>query len=162
VRLIFNPLFIYLFLTCGSQSQAQLPTTLHLQSSSTLGTGKASTNRERLDKLEDKETRRAIEGRAGKRKRDGDKYDVLHAGDDDDEDDDGIDIDTNGREKINIRRAGQPQAVAAHSESLPLTTQPTASVSSSVGSALRRNPDGTLVAPRIAKKRTKKVSITLG
>lgn len=49
-----------------SQSQAQLPSTLQLQSSATLGSGKTSSHKEQLDKLEDKQVRRTI-----------DKYQVI-------------------------------------------------------------------------------------
>ena len=142
-------------LTESSQSQAQLPTTLHLQSSSTLGTGKASTNRERLEKLEDKETRRAIEGHAGKRKRNGDIFDVLDA--DDDVDDEVEDMEMGD---VPIATNGQ-KGVVVGSGSMSSTTQLVASTSSTVGSALQRKPDGSVVAPRIAKKkqRGKKVDI---
>lgn len=82
-----------------SQSQSQLTSTLHLQSSSTLGTGKHFTAHERLEKEEDKETRKMIE--RGEKKR-------------------GKDVEGG----------------------------------STVGSALKRNSDGSVVAPRISSKRT--------
>lgn len=73
-----------------SQSQAQLKSTLHLQSSSTLGTGKHSTAHERIEKEEDRETRKIIEGKGlGKRKRGaGERFDAV---DDEDEDDNDLD-----------------------------------------------------------------------
>ncbi|KAG2068389.1 hypothetical protein BDR04DRAFT_1232812 [Suillus decipiens] len=49
------------------QTQAQT-SSLDLQSSSTLGTGATSTARERQEKLEDKEVRRAMEGQLNKRR----------------------------------------------------------------------------------------------
>jgi HrpA-like RNA helicase len=93
---------------------------LHLQSSSTLGTGKVSTNKERLDKLEDKETRRAINGRRGKRKRNTDRFDILQADNDDDEDE-GLEI--GGSESVTVKTAVDTQVVVKDSE--PRTPPPT-------------------------------------
>jgi ATP-dependent RNA helicase DHX37/DHR1 len=145
---------MYGFLTRCRKSQAQLPTTLHLQSSSTLGTGKVSTNKERLDKLEDKEIRRALEGRAGKRKRGEDRFDILHVDDADDDDDDGSEVWGDlemGREGKPEQQAtvDAPKAVEVDFES---TSQHMTSEPSVVGSALRRNLDGSVTAPRIATK----------
>lgn len=155
--------YVIIFIKCNSQSQAKLPTTLHLQSSSTLGTGKASTHRDRLEKLEDKEARRAIEGRPGKRKRGGDIYDILRADNDGDDD---TDIGMSEQERINPHPTVNAQQLSefeiVDSSTTSSTTQPIASTSSPIGSALRRNPDGTIVSPQI-KKRTngKKVNIIL-
>lgn len=102
------------------QSQAQLPSTIHLQSSSTLGTGRVSTNKERLERLEDKEVRRAVDGRTGKRHRRGDDYDVLLPGNSDAEDDDGMDV--------------------HEDQELPR-------VDVSVGSALKKDANGAAMAP---------------
>lgn len=130
-----------------SQSQAQLPTTLHLQSSSTLGTGKSSTNRERLEKLEDKETRRAIDGRAGKRKRNDDKYDIMNAVHENE------DIEFDQESIIQVLPTSSPNyakdVLVVDSVDAP---QLALSKPSAVGSALYRNPDGSVVAPRISKK----------
>ncbi|CDO72409.1 hypothetical protein BN946_scf184977.g108 [Trametes cinnabarina] len=52
-----------------SKSQAHGSAALQLQSSATLGTGKPSTHLHRLEKEEDLEVKRAVDGRAGKRKR---------------------------------------------------------------------------------------------
>ncbi|KAG7443024.1 P-loop containing nucleoside triphosphate hydrolase protein [Guyanagaster necrorhizus] len=132
-----------------SQSQAQITSTLHLQSSSTLGTGKASTHRERLDKLEDIEVRKALDGRAGKRKRN-DEYMVRNA--DEDEDDDtelysGRDGPSEDEEVAEVKIMD-----VVHTEA---SVQPVASTSTAVGSALQRNPDGSVIAPRIRPKRHK-------
>ncbi|KAI5986162.1 P-loop containing nucleoside triphosphate hydrolase protein [Pisolithus albus] len=51
-----------------AQTQATMPS-LELHSSSTLGTGKVTSNRQRVDKAEDLQVRRAMDGRAGKRRR---------------------------------------------------------------------------------------------
>jgi ATP-dependent RNA helicase DHX37/DHR1 len=58
---------------------------VNLQSSSTLGTGRAYTHQERLDKAEDKEVRKALDGRSGKRKRHNDQFVVEEPDTDDDE-----------------------------------------------------------------------------
>lgn len=121
------------------QSQAALPTTLHLQSSATLGTGKATTHRDRLDKLEDKEIRRALDGRAGKRRRQDDSYAVT-----------GPDVDMDDEE---LEDDAPPPTQLSGPSNPPVTSVPPA-----VGSALQRNPDGSVVAPRIIpKSREKKV-----
>ncbi|KAG9315882.1 P-loop containing nucleoside triphosphate hydrolase protein [Chiua virens] len=51
-----------------AQTQASIPT-LELQSSSTLGTGKTVSHRERLDKTEDVDVRRMMDGQTSKRRR---------------------------------------------------------------------------------------------
>ncbi|KDN34519.1 hypothetical protein RSAG8_12392, partial [Rhizoctonia solani AG-8 WAC10335] len=50
-------------------SQSDLPTSLHLGSSATLGTGKIISHAERLDKTEDLAVRKAFDGGSGRRKR---------------------------------------------------------------------------------------------
>lgn len=147
----------------SSKSQSQLSTTLHLQSSSTLGTGKASTNKERLEKLEDKETRRAIEGRAGKRKRDADKYDVLQAKNDYNNSEEEEHMEMCRVETTTVSTVTDNAQTTVVLDSVETSVpQFVASPSSAVGSALRRNPDGSVVAPRIAQKKRpgKKVNFT--
>ncbi|KAJ6508792.1 P-loop containing nucleoside triphosphate hydrolase protein [Mycena sanguinolenta] len=121
-----------------AQSQATLPTTLHLQSSATLGTGKATTHRDRLDKLEDKEIRRALDGRTGKRRRQDDTYTVT--GPDEHMEDD--------------ESSPEDDAFPSAPIAGPLSS-PAPSVTPAVGSALQRNPDGTVVAPKIVPKSKK-------
>ncbi|KAF7365220.1 putative ATP-dependent RNA helicase PB1A10.06c [Mycena venus] len=122
-----------------AQSQAALPTTLHLQSSATLGTGKVTTHRDRLDKLEDKEIRRALDGRAGKRRRQDDSYAVTGPDEDMDEDESNSEDD-----------APSPMQIGGPSKPAPAVSAPPA-----VGSALQRNPDGSSVAPKIVAKSKK-------
>ncbi|KAJ6619426.1 P-loop containing nucleoside triphosphate hydrolase protein [Mycena sp. CBHHK59/15] len=124
-----------------SKSQAELPSTLHLQSSATLGTGKVTTHRDRLDKLEDKEIRRAFDGRAGKRRRQDDSYAVSGPEEDSDEE-----IDPGDNTISDIRMD-------------PPSSAPAASTSVAVGSALQRNPDGSAVAPKIVPKSHVKKSV---
>lgn len=136
-----------------SQSQAEIPSTLTLQSSSTLGTGRASTHQERQDRQEDKEVKRALNGRAGKRKRPDDSYAVTMAGDDDDSADE-------VEPKIGRRSSPDGAKVSAASfvpESGSIAVEPSGPSTSAVGSALQRNSDGTVVAPRIRSKSRAKV-----
>ncbi|KAJ7670209.1 P-loop containing nucleoside triphosphate hydrolase protein [Mycena rosella] len=104
-----------------SQSQATLPTSVHLQSSAT------------LDKLEDKEIRRALDGRTGKRKRQDDSYAVT-----------GPDADTD--EELDQDDAFPPMQTSGSS------TTPVVPAPAAVGSALQRNPDGSVVAPKIVPR----------
>ncbi|KAF5369365.1 hypothetical protein D9758_002690 [Tetrapyrgos nigripes] len=112
-----------------SQSQAQIPSSLHLQSSSTLGTGKAFTHQEKLDKLEDKEVKHAL----GKRKRGAEVYDIVDA-DSDEEDEFEQSLDFYGTSEPSDKKADA------------------AATSVSVGSALQRNPDGSVPAPKFKQK----------
>ncbi|KAG6910680.1 hypothetical protein DXG01_008724 [Tephrocybe rancida] len=146
-----------------AQTQAEIPSSLFLQTSSTLGTGKATTHQERFERLEDKEVRRALEGRSGKRKRD-DTYAVINADDEDASSED------------EILRSDQEETKASSSSNLanePPREQPTpptvvevtnmlpvASTSSAVGSALKRNPDGTVVAPKVRSKGKGKIAFS--
>jgi ATP-dependent RNA helicase DHX37/DHR1 len=119
-------LSVSLVLTLSSrQTQAELPTTLHLQSSATLGTGKPFTHQERFDQLEDKEVRLALDGRSGKRKRHDSTFNVDGPDDEDDE----LNLDV-----IDVV--------------LDASDPPTATTT--VGGALRRNADG--VVPPVQKK----------
>ncbi|KAK7056793.1 putative ATP-dependent RNA helicase DHR1 [Paramarasmius palmivorus] len=119
-----------------SQSQAQISSSLELQSSSTLGTGRTTTHQEQNDKSEDKEVRRALEGRGGKRKRNNDVYDVVEESDADDSED----------EKDSIEA---PQIAEQLSVSIP-------KVPATVGGALKRDADGNPVAPKVRPLTSKK------
>ncbi|KAG1772266.1 P-loop containing nucleoside triphosphate hydrolase protein [Suillus occidentalis] len=76
-----------------AQTQAQT-SSLDLQSSSTLGAGATSTARERQERLEDKEVRRAMEGQPNKRRRRHNDFSVHEHEDDEGESDamDGVDF----------------------------------------------------------------------
>ncbi|KAH7909031.1 P-loop containing nucleoside triphosphate hydrolase protein [Hygrophoropsis aurantiaca] len=141
-----------------AQTQAQIPS-ISLQSSSTLGTGKVSTNRERQEKLEDKEIRRVLEGRAGKRKRHDNDFSVIDASGSDDEGDEGdIDNSTDFSEKLNAINSHRDPipTVNASPGSAPILE--TISQPSAVGSALKRNADGTTMIPKVVKKKQGKES----
>lgn len=108
-----------------------------------------STHRERLDKLEDIEVRKALDGRVGKRKRN-DEYSVRNA--DEDEEDD-TELYPGNDSPLEVEGVSEAKITdIIHAEA---SAQPTTSTSTAVGSALQRNPDGTVVAPRIRSKRQK-------
>jgi len=140
-------------LTFFSQSQAQLPTSLNLQSSSTLGTGRVTTHRERLERLEDKEVRRAVAGRSGKRKRHDDSYAVIGPSDDEDEGDEDM---AGTEDERHYAQKNASQSAAKGREVVVFDSvsrdQPVASTSTAVGSALQRNPDGTVVQPKVRQR----------
>jgi len=116
-------------LTFSSQSQAQLPSSLQLQSSSTLGTGKASTHQQNLDKQEDKEVRHAL----GKRKRGKEDYDVVE----EDSEEDGFE------KSLDFYKTSQTTAEP------PTSPFQVPSVFPIIGSALQRNSDGSIPAPKV-------------
>jgi ATP-dependent RNA helicase DHX37/DHR1 len=96
-----------------------------------------------MDKLEDKEVRRAMEGRAGKRKRHTDVYEVTVR--DDEGSQDGEIVADETFETVSL--AGEEDS------SVPKETIMHIELSSAVvGSALQRNPDGTMIAPRVRQK----------
>ncbi|KAI0926970.1 hypothetical protein AcW1_007657 [Taiwanofungus camphoratus] len=159
-----------------SKSQAQLPTTLQLQSSSTLGTGKTITHKDLLDKQEDKEVRKAMDGRAGKgkrRRRNLTSSAVYDSDDDDDTDGDRhmrVDIDdvqieerADPHEEEGMSRARPVVVVDSGFATTVLPAEETVAtpLTSIVGSALQRNSDGSVVAPRIVKRKPKRVKATL-
>ncbi|KAF8843324.1 P-loop containing nucleoside triphosphate hydrolase protein [Paxillus ammoniavirescens] len=135
-----------------AQTQASVPS-LDLQSSSTLGTGKAMSHRERLDKTDDMEVRRVMEGRSNKRRRRNNDFTVTSPGDSESEDAelDAMDTDV-GR---NPPKPIVPDDVPIVDVSTNLAVSEKSTQSSVVGGALRRNTDGTVMAPRVIKKKDK-------
>ncbi|KIJ64431.1 hypothetical protein HYDPIDRAFT_28376 [Hydnomerulius pinastri MD-312] len=135
-----------------AHTQASMPS-LDLQSSSTLGTGKVMSNRERLDKSEDLEVRRVMEGRSNKRRRRNDDFTVLGPDESGSEDAelDAMDIDAG----ISAPKAAIPGKIPVVDVSTSLAAPEKLSQPSVVGGALRRNADGTVVAPRVVKKKEK-------
>jgi ATP-dependent RNA helicase DHX37/DHR1 len=112
-------------------------------------------HRERLDKTDDMEVRRVMEGRSNKRRRRNNDFTVTGPGDSDSESEDAeLDamdtyVDRNppkpiGPDEVPIVDVSTNLAVSEKS------TQPLV-----VGGALRRNPDGTVMAPRVVKKKDK-------
>ncbi|KAI0768467.1 P-loop containing nucleoside triphosphate hydrolase protein [Trametes elegans] len=154
-----------------SKSQVQGSAALNLQSSATLGTGKASTHRNRLEKEEDLEVKRAMDGRAnkGKRRRLNEPLIPL-IGDSDDSDVDLKDTKMDvGARSDSVHEDEDVQEGMSRSKPVvivdsgfsttvqsPETDHPAPAPSNiAVGSALRHNPDGTVVAPKISKRTPK-------
>ncbi|KAL0579130.1 putative ATP-dependent RNA helicase DHR1 [Marasmius crinis-equi] len=124
-----------------SQSQAQIPSSLQLQSSSTLGTGRVRTHQEITDRVEDKEVRRALDGRTGKRKRH-EIFDVV-----DGSDDEGSDVSELADEAPS--KSAQISNVTANDTA----SQPV------VGGALKRDANGNVVAPKVRQPSQKNKSV---
>ncbi|KAG6830018.1 hypothetical protein H0H92_002546 [Tricholoma furcatifolium] len=138
-----------------AQTQAQIPSSLHLQTSSSLGTGKASTNQERHDQQEDKEIRRALDGRLGKRKRGNDTYAVIDVNDEASQDSEGemLDRDDDEDEAPTPKKAKEsPTEIQSAPRTVEITTASLAPVPPAIGSALKKNADGTVAAPTIRQK----------
>ncbi|KAG1882630.1 P-loop containing nucleoside triphosphate hydrolase protein [Suillus subluteus] len=142
-----------------AQTQAQT-SSLDLQSSSTLGTGATSTARERQEKLEDKEVRRAMEGQPNKRRRRHNDFTVHEHGYSEDESDamDGVDF-VEKTDKTSEQHDEHEGPVTKEFFADPPTastvSQPALSVFT-VGGALKRNPDGSVVAPLVVNKKSAK------
>ncbi|KAI0662646.1 P-loop containing nucleoside triphosphate hydrolase protein [Cubamyces menziesii] len=153
-----------------SKSQAQASAALQLKSSATLGTGKPSTHLSRLEKQEDLEVKRAMDGRTGRGKRrrhNGANFPVENDSDESDEEEDTkMDVDghdegaggdedvpegTSRSKPVVIVDSGFSTTVQSPEPEVKVTVLPSA-----VGSALRHNPDGTVVAPKISKKPAKR------
>ncbi|KAH9950532.1 P-loop containing nucleoside triphosphate hydrolase protein [Amylocystis lapponica] len=152
-----------------SKSQAHASTALHLQSSSTLGTGRASTHKALQDAQEDMDVRRVLDGRTGKGKRQRNRNLPLPAVSDSEDDDDDFLMEVDARDGV---ETSNPPENEGKSRSQPViivdsgfATQVVSAVEedarqntvslSTVGSALHRNVDGSVVAPRIGKRKRK-------
>ncbi|EPQ54490.1 P-loop containing nucleoside triphosphate hydrolase protein [Gloeophyllum trabeum ATCC 11539] len=138
-------------------SQAEMPT-LKLQTSSMLGTGKVATNQYRLEKEEDKEVRRLMDGKAGKRKRHTETYVSSDESEGDERDSPALqahkDVEiVDLTDHTDGARPG-PTVVMdtafGGEEPKSITT-----AKRSVGSALKKNSDGDIAAPIMKKKRAK-------
>ncbi|CAE6426594.1 unnamed protein product [Rhizoctonia solani] len=117
-------------------SQSDLPTSLHLGSSATLGTGKIISHSQRLDKNEDLAVRKAFDGGSGRRKRR--RLDPSIHGDED-EDDSDSDSDSVAGEVEGVPQSELDKPVLSH-----------APVKSALGSALASSGP-----PRIITRKTK-------
>lgn len=126
------------------------------------------TNEELQAKQEDKEARRAIEGRiAGKRKRKRNAYSGIGGASDSEEDLDdeerevgggktseGVDADMELDPEPGSSRAS-PVIVQDEEFDWKHSTGPNIIDVSTVGGALRKNADGTLCAPKVVKRKAK-------
>ena len=139
-----------IYLTSSSKTQASLSTSV-LQSSSTLGTGKASTFKERQEKDEDISVRHSLLGQSGKRKRHQDIFTVQDVKDDEDLEDELLSgkpkEDRESQKNIKTNRSEAEVEVVEGPTRLP----PKSSTQTAfpVGSALQRNANGSVTAPKI-------------
>ncbi|KAH9065425.1 P-loop containing nucleoside triphosphate hydrolase protein [Lactarius vividus] len=131
-----------------AKSQADLPNTLQLYSSSTLGAAKTATVQDRLDRLEDKNVRRALHSRQRKAGR----FTDVAESDDSDEAADDFHSEKDSKEG---QGDAQPRGPVVVVDSLSTTTKKQEVPTPTVGSALRRNADGSVAKARIMKKKGK-------
>lgn len=124
-----------------------------LQSSSTLGTGRLSTFEERQDKAEDALVRKTLAGQAGKRKRHQDVY-TVH--DHEDDSSDGNDNEDVRPRKLGKHHSVDPAEDQPEDEIMVVEAPPNPpqkkEAASAVGSALHRNADGSIAAPKVRLK----------
>lgn len=141
-----------------SQSQATLATST-LQRSSTLGSGKTLTHEERLEQEEDKETRKALDGRIGKRKRARDEFDVVNGPDIESDDEDDFLASRPNRS----HEPSSPQRDVVMEHPLVVVDSSNSHVKpQEVGSALKRNADGTVAPPKVRQRtKSKQVSVAI-
>lgn len=145
-----------MLLIVPSKSQATLSSTV-LQSSATLGTGKVATHQEQQDKAEDALIKKALLGQTGKRKRHQDVYAVHdHDSDINDDDNDQFGSAEEGNQVAKRSRSTSPiSALQSSGEVIVVDSSANDNLSKLeksqviVGSALQRNADGSIVAPKI-------------
>jgi len=133
-----------------------LPSSLQLQSSSTLGAGRTSTAQERLENSEDKEVRHAIHSR---QRRGGHVADIAES----DSDEELVDSTHHVHSENDISKDGESTSlgglVVEVDAASTTTRKQEAPAKIVVGSALQRNADGSTVGPRIMKKKEKGASV---
>ena len=138
-----------------------------LASSSTLGTGRAKTHQERIEQEEHHEIKRALDGRTGTGKRKRSAQVMVDSHDSADDSESSVepldtseraticieDKDTDELPEIGSSRSNPVVVVDSGFSTSPQDPQPPAV--SSVGSALKLNSNGNVIAPRISKKKVK-------
>lgn len=131
-----------------------MPNTLRLYSSSTLGAGKTATVQDRLDRLEDKDVRRALHSR---QRKPGRFVDIAES--------DGSDGSADDSHSENFSKEGQgdasPRGPVVVVDSLSATMKKQEMLAPTVGSALKRNADGSIAKARIVKKKGKGTRVRL-
>ena len=139
---------------------------LDLHSSSALGSGKLQTNANRLARDEDKTVRRALDGGNGPRKR----RRIVGTEDAEDEDDQDMEVDELPSPQLSSSKgllAPRIKPTPAPALPDPTSTSPEISlpvpspapaqpkVPVAIGGALKRNADGTIIAPKIVVRKPK-------
>ncbi|PFH53904.1 hypothetical protein AMATHDRAFT_136330 [Amanita thiersii Skay4041] len=134
-----------------AQTQTEV-SQLQLQSSSTLGTSHTATNKELLEHQEDKEVRHALDGRGKRRKRRRNEvFDRYETSTDDEIILDDLEVHEQGKDTPKINNE-------VDAGNIPTIQSVVNSPQAGVGSALRRNHDGTITAPLIRRAKTKKAT----
>jgi len=110
-------------------------------------------HRERLDKTEDIEVRRFVEGRSNKRRRHNNEFSLAGPTDTENEDAE-LDVMGSGPARANSANAATPDKVLVVDMSTSFSAPEKSTQPTVVGGALRRNPDGTSMAPRIVKRKS--------
>ena len=157
------------------KSQAQVSSALNLQSSATLGTGMATTHQHRLDQLEDKEVRRALDGHSGQGKRRRNTNQTLAGGASDEDDDDtndfqmDLDAPKSKEDEDEDMQEGMSRSrpVVIVDSGFSTTIQspepehsPLPPTVPEIGGALKRNADGSVAAPRISRRKPKSAKVS--
>ncbi|GJE85929.1 ATP-dependent RNA helicase [Phanerochaete sordida] len=146
-----------------SKSQAHGTAALQLKSSATLGTGKVITHQDRVEKEEHQEVKRVMEGSSnGKKRRRSAKSYVGAASDSEEEPEAYMDDDHRSSPAVALdlepgkTRANPVVIVDSGFATTKQEPEPAPAVNVSyIGSALKRAADGSIVAPRIVKRKTK-------
>ncbi|KAI0031388.1 P-loop containing nucleoside triphosphate hydrolase protein [Vararia minispora EC-137] len=140
------------------KTQAQLSSTLHLQSSATLGTGRPTTSQARLERQEDKEARHAFD-RVSKKRQRRTFSSVAGYHSDASESSHGTTVLGTGEDRMSVEP--DESAVNEPTPGIPVDEPARAAERTvelpqqAVGSALRKNTDGTVAQPRILPKKEK-------
>ena len=133
-----------------------MPSILQLQSSSTLGSGRALTAQERLEKTEDKEVRRAIFSR---QRRGGHLADTAESVEDDEVVDDAQDVHSDDTIQADEGTSARDRVVVVVDSTSTATRKQDVPADIVVGGALQRNADGSIAKPRIMKKKSTSVCV---
>lgn len=137
-----------------TQTQATVQS-LDLHSSSTLGTGRVVLNRDRIDRKEDMEARHLMNGRPGKRRRH--NFDFSGVGSDCSESEDAEldNLPEFGNDGPAQTTIPENKASVVDFSSGMTVADKTHLPQSAVGQSLKRNKDGTVMAPLVVKKKAK-------
>lgn len=135
---------------------------MNLQSSATLGTGKAITHQERLENAEHKNVQRLLDSSSGrgskKRKRSVRTY--VEASEDSEGEFSHLDEDTDHTEESPVSGLSRDNPVVLVDTGFSTTVEHVETATTTVGGALRRNADGTIAAPRITQKKSNSKTVS--
>ncbi|KAF8305660.1 P-loop containing nucleoside triphosphate hydrolase protein, partial [Clavulina sp. PMI_390] len=147
-----------------AKTQAQVPST-SLHSSASLGSGRLKSNSRILEEEEDKAIRRALTSTGSRKRRRVSKTIGINVSDEDDSDDSEYpDPTPHEEEASDILLSASPVPAPIPPQPVEPPPEPVANTPQSlvlpptpvvVGSGLKRNADGTVIAPRVVPKRVK-------